>query len=65
VSAERYWRHAADCMQLSFVAPDSKSRATFLQMAMLWNGLARQAEKNQKNAAPAQQQQQPQKHPTE
>ena len=65
MSAERYWRQAVECMQLSFNAPDARSRSTFLQMAMLWDALARHAERGQKGASVAQQQQQPQKDPAE
>jgi hypothetical protein len=65
VSAERYWRQAAECMQLSFSAPNARSRSTFLQMAILWDALARHAERKQQGASVAQQQQQPQKDPAE
>jgi hypothetical protein len=51
-------------MQLSFSAPNARSRSTFLQMAILWDALARHAERKQ-GAPVAQQQQQPQKDPTE
>jgi hypothetical protein len=52
-------------MQLSFNAPDARSRSTFLQMAMLRDALARHAERKQQGASVAQQQQQPQNDPTE
>jgi hypothetical protein len=52
-------------MQLSFNAPDARSRSSFLQMAMLWDALARHAERKQGAASVVQQQQQPQKDPTE
>lgn len=65
MSAERYWRQATECMQLSFNAPDARSRSSFLQMAMLWDALARHAERKQGAASVVQQQQQPQKDPTE
>jgi hypothetical protein len=61
MSAERYRRHAAECIRLSAATSDAGSRRAFHHMAMLWEALERQARRVDR--APAQQQQQPQPQP--
>ncbi len=43
--SDRYRRFAKECLELARTATDERSKATFLQMAQVWNRLADQQDR--------------------
>jgi hypothetical protein len=63
VSAEKYRRHASECLKLLGAIRDPGHRSVLLKMASAWTDLAQNAEKNARSEVRASvvlQQQQPQ-----
>ena len=44
MSAQAYWRYAADCLEKSLAVADPQARALLKEMAIAWTDLADQAE---------------------
>ena len=49
MTAEKYRRYAAECLELMRIRSDARSGTVLLTMAAAWTKLAEQAEKNKRN----------------
>lgn len=49
MTADIYRKYAGECMEIMAAVTDPQTRALLLRMAVCWNDLAAQAEKNSQN----------------